>query len=136
MAEALTVHLTGGAVEARSAGSNPKPLHANAVRVMQRRGLDIADRPSKHLDRFVGQRFDAVITLCDRVRRVCPRFPNAAEQLHWSLPDPSLAGPDDDASYPVFERLAGELEVRIGFRFHPSTSAPHTEPRRSVHVPR
>ena len=32
MAEALTVARSGGAIDARSAGSNPKPLHPNAVR--------------------------------------------------------------------------------------------------------
>ena len=66
---------TGRAVEARSAGSHPKPLHPNAVRVMAERGIDIAGRATKHLDRFARQRFDRVVTLCDKVREVCPEFP-------------------------------------------------------------
>ena len=49
IAEALTERLGGGVVEARSAGSHPKPLHANAVRVLSERGIDIAGRRSKHL---------------------------------------------------------------------------------------
>ena len=42
IAEALAEQLSGGAVSAASAGSHPKPLHPNAVRVMRERGIDIA----------------------------------------------------------------------------------------------
>src|SRR5215217_5456612 len=58
MAEALCEQISNGAVRAVSAGSNPKPLHHNAVRVMRERGLDIAGRRSKHLGVYAGQRFD------------------------------------------------------------------------------
>src|SRR4051794_17577077 len=75
MAEALVEHRSDGAVEARSAGSHPKPLHPLAVQVMARRGIDISGRSSKPLTRFARQRFDRVITLCDKVREVCPEFP-------------------------------------------------------------
>jgi protein-tyrosine-phosphatase len=56
-----------------------------------------------------------VITLCDRVREVCPEFPGHAEQLHWSIPDPAASGGTDQDTYPAFERMAAELETRIGF---------------------
>ena len=42
---------------------------------MKRRGIDISANRTKHLDEFVARRFDMVITLCDRVREVCPEFP-------------------------------------------------------------
>ena len=89
MAEALAEQLSGGAVSAASAGSHPKPLHPNAVRVMRARGIDLAGRRSKHLSEFAGQRFDYVISLCDRVREVCPEFPGGPELIHWSIPDPA-----------------------------------------------
>src|SRR4051794_29713459 len=79
MAEAILDQQSGGAVEAASAGSHPKPLHPNAVRVMRTRGIDISANRTKHLDEFTSQRFDRVITLCDRVREVCPPFPNHPE---------------------------------------------------------
>lgn len=113
MAEALLEHRTGGAIEARSAGSHPKALHPNAVRVMAERGIDISDRSTKHLRRFTRMRFDAVVTLCDRVREVCPELPHHPVLAHWSIPDPALDGDTDEASYPAFERTADELEVRI-----------------------
>ena len=75
MAEALLGQLAGGTVEAASAGSQPKPLHPDAVLVMREHGIDISGHRSKHLDTFAGQRFGYVITLCDRVREVCPDSP-------------------------------------------------------------
>src|SRR5687768_17069356 len=71
IAEALTEHRSGGAVEAHSAGSHPKPLHPDAVRVLAERGIDIAGRESKPLTRFTRRRFDRIVTLCDKVREVC-----------------------------------------------------------------
>jgi protein-tyrosine-phosphatase/DNA-binding transcriptional ArsR family regulator len=118
IAEALLERMSDGAIEAASAGSHPKPLHPNAVRVLQKRGIDISANRSKHVDEFVSQRFDTVITLCDRVREVCPEFPSGPELVHWSVPDPTLEGPTDDVSYPAFERTAAELQTRIGFRLH------------------
>ena len=115
MAEALLVHHSGGTIKARSAGSHPKPLHPNAVRVMAESGIDISTRTSKHLDRFRETRFDRVITLCDKVREICPQFPGAAATAHWSMPDPASEGEADETSYPAFKRTAEEIESRIPF---------------------
>jgi protein-tyrosine-phosphatase len=116
MAEALARARSGGAVDSHSAGSHPKPLHPNAVRVMRdEHGIDLAGHTSKHLDLFAGQRFDWVISLCDRVREVCPEFPGEPETVHWNIPDPAAGQPDDDASYPAFQQTAAELDTRVGF---------------------
>lgn len=121
IAEALLVERSGGAVEARSAGSHPKPLHPEAVRVMAARGLDLAGNRTKHVDEFAGDRFDAVVTLCDKVREVCPEFagPRAGAvaaaplRVHWSMADPSAEGATPAATRAAFERTADELEGRI-----------------------
>src|SRR3954454_22413369 len=115
IAEALCEHLTDGAVSAVSAGSHPKPLHPNAVRVMHARGIDIAGRRSKHLGEFADRRFDHVISLCDRVREVCPEFPGAPGLIHWSIPDPAREPGSDEETLRAFERTAKELSTRIGF---------------------
>ena len=123
MAEALARHRSGGAVDAYSAGSHPKPLHPNAVRVMREaHGIDLSGYESKHLDVFAKDRFDWVISLCDRVREVCPEFRGHPETIHWSIPDPAAGQADDDASYPAFQQLAAELESRIRFLFAVLTS--------------
>ena len=118
MAEALTRVRSGGMVEAHSAGSHPKPLHPNAVRVMgEEHGIDLAGQQSKHLRVFARKRFDQVISLCDRVREVCPEFPGHPETVHWSMPDPTAGqvDSDDESTYPAFQHTADELETRIQF---------------------
>ena len=115
IAEALAVQLSGGAVRAASAGSHPKPLHSNAVRVMRERGIDLSGNRSKHLSEFSRRRFDYVISLCDRVREVCPEFPGRPELIHWSIPDPAREPGSDEETLPGFERTATELCTRIGF---------------------
>ena len=115
IAEALVEHLSGGKVAGYSAGSHPKPLHRNAVRVMRERGIDIGGRRSKHLSEFSGRRFDYVITLCDRVREVCPEFPGHPDLVHWSIPDPAREGSGEKETYPAFRRTADELATRIAF---------------------
>lgn len=118
MAEALARVRSGGLVKAHSAGSHPKPLHPNAVRVMRdEHGIDLARQRAKHLTVFAGQHFDRLISLCDRVREVCPEFPGSPEAIHWSIPEPAAgnADSDDEATYPAFQQTADELEIRIGF---------------------
>jgi protein-tyrosine-phosphatase len=116
MAEALARARSGGVIEAYSAGSHPKPLHPNAVRVMRdEHGLDLSGHASKHLDAFADQRFDWVISLCDRVREVCPEFPGHPETIHWSIANPVAGDADDEATYPLFQQTAAELANRIGF---------------------
>jgi protein-tyrosine-phosphatase/DNA-binding transcriptional ArsR family regulator len=115
MAEALAERMSAGAVQAVSAGSHPKPLHANAVQVMRERGIDLAGRRSKHLSEFAGRRFDYVVSLCDRVREVCPELPGLPETIHWSMDDPGREPGTDEETLPAFERAASELSIRIGF---------------------
>jgi protein-tyrosine-phosphatase len=118
IAEALLRHLSGGRIEAFSAGSNPKVLHPNAIRVLRERGLDVSGLHAKHFRTLGRRRFDYVISLCDRVRELCPEFPGAGEPLHWSIPDPAAEAGSESEDAGAFERTAAELEVRIGFFLH------------------
>ena len=90
-------------IEVTSAGSHPKQLHPNTVRVLlEEFGIDISGRSPQHLD-SVRPGFDHVITLCDKVREVCPEFEGTP--IHWSVPEPS--------GYPEFVATAVELDTRI-----------------------
>ncbi|MGH3757584.1 ArsR family transcriptional regulator [Actinophytocola sp.] len=119
IAEALLTHGAGDRVEVDSAGSHPKDLHPNAVRVMREYGIDISGRRAKHLDEYAGRRFDQVITLCDKVREVCPEFPGGPEAIHWSIPDPAA----DPAGCAAFRRVAADLHTRIGLLTHRITTS-------------
>jgi len=116
MAEALVRARSGGVVEAYSAGSHPKPMHPSAVRVMRdEHGVDLSHQVPKHMDVFAGEHFDWVISLCDRVREVCPEFPGHPETIHWSIPNPAADDADDGATDPRFQETAAELAKRIEF---------------------
>jgi len=115
MAEALIRARSGGTVEACSAGSNPKALHPNAVRAMQDAyGIDLSGQAPKHFGVFAGEQFDRVISLCDRVREVCPEFPGEPRAVHWSIANPAT-GEADEATWPLFQQVAAELGRRVDF---------------------
>ena len=114
MAEPLLRQMAGNAVHVRSAGSHPKQVHRYAVAAMAEHGIDLTAARAKHLDQLIRHRFDYVITLCDRVREVCPEFPGEPEPIHWSIPDPAR----DPDGYPAFQRTAAGLADRIRFLLH------------------
>jgi ArsR family transcriptional regulator, arsenate/arsenite/antimonite-responsive transcriptional repressor / arsenate reductase (thioredoxin) len=114
MAEALLRHRAGARVEAASAGTRPKPVHPKAAAVMRDRyHIDIGGHRPTHVEAVADQRFDYVISLCDKAREACPEFPSRPRRIHWSLPDP--ASEDSRPGYPAFERTAAELDTRIRF---------------------
>jgi protein-tyrosine-phosphatase/DNA-binding transcriptional ArsR family regulator len=117
IAEALLRHHTGGHVEVTSAGSHPRPrIHPGAVQVLREDyGIDVPAQRPRHLDIVAGRRFDHVISLCDKVREVCPDFPGDTRRIHWSIPDPSTAGDADETGRPAFRRTAAEINTRIRY---------------------
>ena len=114
MAEALLRHHSQGHIEAFSAGSDPaERIHPLAVLAMQHLDIDIGQAHPKHFDRFRDQHFDAIVTVCDRVREVCPVFPDDPERIHWSFPDPAEAEGSEDEQYHAFEQTSVQLVTRI-----------------------
>lgn len=115
IAEALLRQRAGGRVEGLSAGTRPKPfMHANTVRVLwEEFGIDLSDQRPRHLDTLIDQPFDAVVTLCDKAREICPDFGDDPRWIHWSIPDPVASGSED--SYPAFLATAAEIDTRIRY---------------------
>ena len=100
MAEALARVRSGGRVEAHSAGSHPKALHPHAVQAMRdEHGIDLTGQRPKNLTELAGERFDRVVSLCDRVREVCPELPGHPETTHWSIPDPAGTSPEESLGH-------------------------------------
>jgi ArsR family transcriptional regulator, arsenate/arsenite/antimonite-responsive transcriptional repressor / arsenate reductase (thioredoxin) len=114
MAEALMRQMGGERVQVWSAGSHPTGIHPDTIRTMDAMGIDIRGQESNALSLYVGQAFDVVITVCDRAREVCPTFPGDAQQVHWSLPDPSIIM-DEDERIRAFHEIARQLQVRIRY---------------------
>jgi len=116
IAEALLRQLSNGTIEAFSAGSDPaERVHPWAVHLMERMGIDMSQARPKHFDTFRGQHFDAIVTVCDRVREVCPVFPDDPERIHWSFPDPTRVEGPPEVQYRAFEQTSLQLATRIRF---------------------
>jgi protein-tyrosine-phosphatase len=114
IAEALLRHLSHGTVEALSAGSHPaERVHPLAVGAMKRAGMEMSQARPKHFDEFLGQHFDAIVTVCDRVREVCPVFPDDPEHIHWSFPDPAQVAGSEEERLHAFEQTSLQLTTRI-----------------------
>jgi protein-tyrosine-phosphatase/DNA-binding transcriptional ArsR family regulator len=115
MAEAILRRHTAATAEIRSAGTNPRPLHRYVVQALTARGIDPPATGPTHVSQLTGASFDHVITLCDRVKEVCPAF-DGPRQAHWSIPPP--------ARRPDFDQVADQLTERIGFFLHTLTESP------------
>jgi len=115
IAEGLLRELGHHKVEVFSAGTEPTDIHPLAIKVMAGRGIDLTTHRSKHLEEYLGQDFDYVITVCDRVREVCPVFPGEPEHIHWSFPDPAAIEGNLQTQENGFEDTARQLTVRIQY---------------------
>lgn len=116
MAEALLRHLSHGTMQAFSAGSQPaEELHPLARRCMERLGIDMSHAVPKHFEVYRGQRFDAIITVCDRVLETCPTFPDDPERIHWSFLDPATVQGSEAERLHAFEQISLQLTTRIRF---------------------
>lgn len=114
MAEALLRHLSCGTVEAFSAGSQPAAqIHPLARRCMEEVGIDMSHAVPKHLESFLGQRFDRIVTVCDRVMESCPTFPGDPARVHWSFLDPaSVQGTEAERLW-AFQQISLQLTSRL-----------------------
>jgi arsenate reductase len=113
MAEGFLRALGGDRFEVASAGTEARGVNPLAVRAMAEAGVDLAGHTSKTLDRFVGEPWDAVISVCDSANAACPVFPGATSRLHWSFDDPSAARGTDAERLAVFRRVRDEIKARI-----------------------
>ena len=113
MAEGLLRHLAGDRFDAYSAGTEATHVRPLAIRVMAEVGVDISGQESQTLDRYLGQPFDAVITVCDHANEACPVFVGAKERLHWSFPDPSHAEGTEDERLAVYRTVRDAIRARI-----------------------
>jgi len=113
MAEGLLRYLAGDRYEVYSAGTEATSVRPEAVAAMGEVGIDISRQESETLERYLGQPFDCVITVCDEANEACPVFPGAESRLHWSFTDPSQATGTDEERLGMFRRVRDELRERI-----------------------
>lgn len=113
IAEALLRDFGGADFEALSAGTEPKGVNPYTVRALGEIGIDWSGAMSKSVTEFLGQRFDYVITVCDRARQTCPVFPGEHNSLHWGLDDPAEVEGTDEQKLEAFRRTRTEVATRL-----------------------
>jgi arsenate reductase len=113
IAEALLKRSGGDAFEVHSAGTEPKGINPLTVRVLEQDGFDASGLRSKGMNEYLDQRFDYVITVCDRAAEVCPVFPGDPERIHWSFADPAAVEGTDVVKIAAFQATLREMRQRI-----------------------
>lgn len=110
MAEGLLRELADDLLTAQSAGMNPsQEVHPLAVKVMQEIGIDISKNFCKHVNLFLDQQIDTVITVCDNADQSCPILPPATKRHHFSFPDPAAAVGTETEKLQVFRQIRDEI---------------------------
>jgi len=109
MAAAFLTSLSDGAIEVRSAGSQPaEKVNPAAVQAMAEVGIDMSAEIPKILTTEAVQDSDVVITMgCGDE---CPYFPGKRYE-DWVLEDP--AGKGVDSVRPIRDEIKGRVEALI-----------------------
>ncbi len=113
MAEGWLRRLAGDRFESHSAGTEVTAVRPLAVRAMAEAGVDISGAESKTLERYIGQPWDYVVTVCDQAAESCPIFPGGGRRLHWSLPDPSKAEGSEEERLDVYRQVRDHVRAEV-----------------------
>ena len=112
LAEGILRAAAGDTLNVQSAGSNPAGyVHPLAVQVMKEIGIDISAHHSKHMNEFLKQPVETVITVCGNADQACPMFPGQLNRHHWGFDDPAHAIGTDEEKLKVFRRVRDQIKM-------------------------
>lgn len=104
MAEALFNHYFSAHGMAFSAGTEPRGVNPLTVRVLEEIGVETSRLKSKSVSELLDEKFDLVVTVCDRAKESCPFFPGEARTIHRGFEDPS-----ETSSLESFRKVRDEI---------------------------
>ena len=112
LAEGILRAAAGDSLNVQSAGSKPAGyVHPLAIQVMKEIGIDISGHRSKHMDEFLKQSIETVVTVCGNADQACPMFPGQVNRHHWGFYDPAHATGTDEEKIVVFRRVRDEIKM-------------------------
>jgi len=115
LAEGILRAALGVRFRIESAGSKPAGyVHPSAIRAMAEIGIDISGHRSKHLDEFLNDNVETVITVCGNADQACPMFPGQMNRHHFPFDDPAHATGTEDEQMAVFRRVRDEIRAVFG----------------------
>ena len=110
LAEGILRQALGAEYEVASAGSKPAGyVHPLGIKAMAEIGIDISAHTSKHMDEFLKQNVETVITVCGNADQACPMFPGQLNRHHWGFDDPAHATGTEEEIMTVFRRVRDEI---------------------------
>lgn len=110
LAEGILRSVAGDFLNVVSAGSKPAGyVHPLAIVAMREIGIDLAGHSSKHMNTFLDQPVETVITVCGNADQACPIFPGQLNRHHWPFEDPAHATGTEEEQLAVFRRVRNEI---------------------------
>ena len=96
-----------------SAGIEPsEKVNENAVKVMKEVGIDISCEYPKHVNSFLKEEWDYVITVCGGVQEACPVFEGKVKHsLHIGFDDPATVRGTAEYVESEFRRIRNEIKI-------------------------
>ena len=114
MAEGWVNQRLGERWEAHSAGTRPAAsVHPLAVKAMAEAGVDISSAVPKGVERFLDERWDLVVMVCDAAQEACLAFPRPVPMLHVSFADPYFAPGNEQERMREFRRVRDDIRDRL-----------------------
>lgn len=110
MAEGILKSAAGESLNVQSAGSNPAGyVHPLAIKALGEIGIDISSNSSKHMNEFLEQNVETVITVCGNADQACPVYPGQVNRFHWPFFDPAKAEGSEEDIYEKFKTVRDEI---------------------------
>jgi arsenate reductase len=115
LAEAILRKALGENFRVESAGSNPAGyVHPLEIRALEEMGIDTIGHHSKHMNLFLDDQVETVITVCGNADQACPIFPGQMNRHHWPFDDPAHATGTEEEQFAVFRRVRDEIAKVFG----------------------
>ncbi len=105
----------GEFIEVFSAGTEASgKLNDGAVKYMAEVGVDISTHTSDSVEKYLGEEWDYVITVCGGANESCPAFSGkVAHRLHFGFDDPSHVVGSPELIESEFCRVRNEIKQRF-----------------------
>jgi arsenate reductase len=102
-------------LEVFSAGTHPaERVNPNAIKVMKELGIDISHHVPEKVDKYIGQEWDYVITVCGGANESCPAFTGKVKiRLHIGFDDPADAIGDEAEVLAEYRRVRDEIRTEF-----------------------
>jgi len=111
MAEGILKSVAGDILNVQSAGSDPTGyVHPLAIKALGEIGIDISSNTSKHMNEFLKQDVETVITVCGNANQACPLYPGQVNRFHWPFDDPAKAEGCETEIWKMFLKIRDEIK--------------------------